>query len=227
MVPSVITAPVYGRETTSSCVQSPGNWRPHHICSPSRGWEEITKTFQRGAGAWRQRGRLKPLATLGHMTTPWFSSKPLSSPQVPNTQPFHHPAGQQDRVHARRQESLSNGGRGRCLQTASLLKAGLNKVDSVAEANVPHKQYFLSWSSRPILSSALEPLEVSGNQPLKQTIQSTEDLGGNKQTTQLRDVTLPAEQWPFYARARDPPCRGIQRLPSSGLLSQFLCRGKD
>lgn len=77
--------PVCRRETTSGCVQSPGNPRPFHICSPSRGQEEITKTFQQGARAGRQRESLKPLVTLGHMTTPWSSSipfHPLRSPTL-------------------------------------------------------------------------------------------------------------------------------------------------
>ena len=54
---SVIAGPVCGRETTSSCVRSPGNWRPFHICSPSRGREEITKTFQHGARARATEGK--------------------------------------------------------------------------------------------------------------------------------------------------------------------------
>lgn len=40
--------PVSRWETTSTCVHSPGNWRPCHICSSSWGLEEITKTFQPG-----------------------------------------------------------------------------------------------------------------------------------------------------------------------------------
>lgn len=62
--------------------------------------------------------------------------------------------------------------------------------------------------------SGLEPLEVSGNQSPKQTIQRAMDLGGKK----FRDVTPWSEQWPFYARAHEPPFRRTQRFPLSGVL---------
>ena len=53
------------------------------MCSPSRGLEKITKTFQHGARAGGQRGSPKPLVTPGHMTTPWSCPVPFipSGPQ--------------------------------------------------------------------------------------------------------------------------------------------------
>lgn len=87
------------------------------------------------------KAKLKPLVTLGHMTTPGSSPHPLSSPQVPNTQAFHHSPGQQDRVYVSPPESLSNeagaGVRGPppCSQ--------LSEVDSRAQANLLHSLFFL------------------------------------------------------------------------------------
>lgn len=145
--------------------------------------------------------------------------QPLSSPQVPNTQPFHHPPRSADQVYVSRPESLANEGRSRCLKTSSpRWKLGWTRLSVwLRPASHTNCDFFPGALSLSLSSlSALEPLEVSGNQSLKQTIQRARDLGKNK--TKLRDVTSWAEQWPFYARAQEPPFRGIQRLPPSGLL---------
>ena len=152
------------------------------------------------------------------MTTPWSSPSPFHPLRSPTLSLFIIP-----------QVSRS----GLCESTRKLIK---RRQKQVFEKLLP--RWKLGWTRlsvwlRPAsrtncdffpgalslsLSSlsALEPLEVSGNQSLKQTIQRARDLGKNK--TKLRDVTSWAEQWPFYARAQEPPFKGIQRLPSSGLL---------
>lgn len=105
--------PVCRRETTSGCVQSPGNPRPFHICSPSRGREEITKTFQRGP---EQGDKGK---ALSHWW-PWV----IWPPHGPPPSPFI-PSGPQ---HSAFSSFSRSAGSGLCELTRKLIKRRQKQV---------------------------------------------------------------------------------------------------